>query len=238
MLMTKVKLAAAVVLALATVGMGVGFYGGRQGTIEVAAAQTVPANNTAPAPAPPQKKDDLQSLQDKIDKLQKQLEEARRAEALLRERLEEQLVRTEVALRKAEVERQRAIEALAKAKDQVSRDLVLPGKLKVRLTEKGDVSVKARLPIELVFTNDAPEEGRFASGELHLCLLDKNGERVTQGLIVQDPEKKVFRVLGGKGQTTVLTPHVMLDAKVLAGEEYFLVVIIGNQSGMVRFTTK
>jgi RNA polymerase sigma factor (sigma-70 family) len=237
MMMTKVKLATAVVLALATIGVGVGFYSGRGGTTEIAAAQTVPVGSTAPAPAPPQKKDDLQALQEKIAKLQKQLEEARQAELYARQLAEAARAQAEAAALQAREERDRAMEALAvtKAKANVG----LPGKLKVRLADNGAVSVNAkRLAVELIFSNDAPEEGRFSPQDIQLFLLDKNGERVAVGLRVQDPDKKVYRVLGGKGQTTVLAPEITLDPVLRPGEEYCLVLIIGNQAGMVRFTTK
>jgi RNA polymerase sigma factor (sigma-70 family) len=246
MMMTKVKLATALVLAVATLGAGIGLYTGRPGTTQVAAAQGPQASDSAAAPAPPQKKDDKEKLLEKLDQLMKQLEDARLAEEKLRQSLEEARRRAEQAAEAAraaraaaaaEAARARAEKALGLAK--ASRDLVLPGKLKVRLAGDGAVSAKAkRLAVELVFTNDAPEEGRFTPQEMQLFLLDKNGERVTAGLLVHDPEKKVFRVQGGKGQTTVLAPEVALDVGLRPGEDYCLVCIIGNQAGMVRFTTK
>jgi RNA polymerase sigma factor (sigma-70 family) len=237
MLMTKVKMATVAVLAVATLAAGVGLYAGRGGPVPVAAAQP---SATTPAPAPPQKKEDKEAiLQEKLDKLQKQLQEAQSREQQLRARLEEALVVAEVARREAEVQRDQANGAAAMVWAAANREVVLPGKLKVRLAEGGAVSLKAeRLAVELVFTNNAPEEGRFTLREMVLCLLDKNGERVTAGLIVHDSEKKVFHVRGGKGETTILTPHLSLAPVVRSGEDYFLVFVIGNQSGMVRFTTK
>jgi hypothetical protein len=227
MTMTKVKLATVLVLAAATLEAGRGQY-------------------LASSPAPPQKKDDKETLQDKIDKLEKQLRDAKLAEEQLRKSLDEArrqaevaLARAEVALLEAQLQRDRAEQALAKGKPSPSVAAVLPGKLKVSLADNGAVSAKAkRLAVTLTFSNNAPEEGRFMLGDIHIFLLDKNGERVTAEVRVYDPDKKVFRVQGGKGQTTVLALDVTLDPVLRPGEDYGLVVIIVNQAGMVRFSTK
>ena len=56
--------------------------------------------------------------------------------------------------------------------------------------------------------------------------------------MLHDLENKQFVIKGGKGQTTVLAPRVSLEPVVRPGEDYFLVVFIGHQWGMVKFSTK
>jgi RNA polymerase sigma factor (sigma-70 family) len=232
MMMTKFKIAVVLMLAVVTIGAGVGFYAGRGGTAQGAGS---PGGTVAPAPS--QKQDDKEALQRKLDRLEKELQEARDLAEALRAKAEVERQRAQAAEARAVAERDLAQAMMLQAKAKA--EYVLPAKLKVRLTDADPVSVKAsRLPVELAFQNQADKDVTFVTRDMRFCLLNKNGESVYGGLLLHDLENKQFLIKGGKGETTVVAPRVSLESVVRPGEDYFLVVFIGHQWGMVRFSTK
>jgi RNA polymerase sigma factor (sigma-70 family) len=259
MLLTKLKIATAVVLSVVVLGAGAGICT-RQAGAGPGPGTAGQAGSKDPAPAQQKEAKDpvqeklLKELEQTREALQKALDaekKAREKELQARQLAEVAQQKAEALRQEAQAQRDKAARALAVAEIEVEHfakalalakaqaNLVLIGKLKVRLGGGGTVSLKAaKLPVELVFTNAQDEDQLITSRQIAVCLLDKNGERVNAGLIVHDLENKPFPIKGGKGKVTILTPHISLDPVVRPGEEYFLVFAVGHQWGMVKLTTK
>lgn len=112
-----------------------------------------------------------------------------------------------------------------------------PAPLEARLNAKidGDVSLeKKALPLKLTFTNASDKEQTFENGSYRFVLLDSNGEQVNNALLMP----AILRKITLKGEKTVDLPGMsVVDGKLKAGQDYYVVVTVRNLTALAKFHT-
>ena len=109
--------------------------------------------------------------------------------------------------------------------------------LRVELLKGQSVPAKdGKLPVQLTFFNHTDKEQTFVNTEYRFAILDKDGRQVKGALAILDEEARAIVL---KGRSTTDTPPVfVMQGKIKAGEEYFLIVTVRDLIGHVKFTAK
>jgi hypothetical protein len=112
----------------------------------------------------------------------------------------------------------------------------LQSRLKVELEQGESVPAKGGpVPLVLRFYNKIGDDQKFTSGEYQFAVLDKDGGIVEGALGIP----KELREIVLRGRSTTDKPGVStLENKLVAGEEYYLVVSVRNLVGHLKFTAK
>jgi len=108
--------------------------------------------------------------------------------------------------------------------------------LKVALKEGQNVPAGGGpVPLALTFTNRTDMEQRLTNTEYRIAVLNRDGEQVEGALTVTAE----MRAITLKGRSTVDRPGVFVQkGKLEPGQEYYLVVVVRNLIGHVRFTAR
>jgi len=108
--------------------------------------------------------------------------------------------------------------------------------LKVALKEGQSVPANGgAVPVELTFTNKADMEQKLTNADYRIAVLNKDGEQVEGALTVTAE----MRAITLKGQSTLDRPGVFVQkGRLEPGQDYYLVVVVRNLVGHVRFTAK
>jgi len=107
--------------------------------------------------------------------------------------------------------------------------------LKVALKQGHGISASGAVPLELTFTNRTDMEQKLTNAEYRFAVLNKDGEHVEGALTVTAE----MRTITLKGRSTVDRPGVFVQkGKLEPGQEYFLVVVVRNLVGHVKFTAR
>jgi hypothetical protein len=108
--------------------------------------------------------------------------------------------------------------------------------LKVALKQgQGVPATGGAVPLELTFTNKTDKEQKLTNADYRIAVLNKDGEQV-EGAMTVSVEMRTITL---KGDSTIDRPGVFAQkGKLEPGQEYYLVVVVRNLIGHVKFIAK